>query len=211
MSTLYSLCFDSRTPKFFSIYENYIRNNCNLTGSVLTLQPVASTNFEMYFEVTVEEFSGSNICIGFVAGNHNCYQLPGEKAGIGVRSDGKLLDGSSGALGVEWAGCSSWGLPGDTIGLGINIISGDVYCTKNGNFSCFIFRHVFQDYFNEDEPLYPVVALSGKGCVSVNFGSAPFRFPAHERLQDLQKARREELNEVAFHNNSFNCNKCISS
>lgn len=67
---------------------------------------------------------------------------------MGYRSDGKLLDGSNGLLGTDWAGCSSWGIPGDTVGVGIDITTGEVYCTKNGSFLCSIFKHVFQDYFN---------------------------------------------------------------
>jgi hypothetical protein len=75
------------------------------------------------------------------------------------------------------------------IGMGINIVTGEVYSTKNGVFLCKIFKHVFEDYFNEDEPIYPVAAISGRGCVSINFGQHPFRYLFEQRCDDIKAAR----------------------
>lgn len=194
--SIYRLRYDHQTPKYISIYDKYVRNCSNHSGSVMTMEPVSTAALEMYFEVTVEEFSGTQICIGFAAGDHNCYQLPGDKAGIGFRSDGKLLDGS-GMLGMDWAGCEPWGTSGDTIGVGINIVSGEVFCTKNGTFLCKIFKNVFEDYFNETDPLYPVISISGKGCVSVNFGATPFRFSHQARITEHASSRRARLQSMS--------------
>lgn len=195
LHTLYTLRFDAGTPKYISVYNDHFRNSSAHTGAVLSSQPISSSSIEMYFEVTIEEFSGSQLCLGFATAEHDCFQLPGDKAGVGFRSDGKILDGN-GLIGADWAGCTPWGTIGDVIGLGINIVTGEVYCTKNGSFLCIIFKHVFQDYFNEDEPLYPVVAMSGKGCVTINFGNRPFRFQFEDRLKSLKDTREEQRRSV---------------
>lgn len=58
------------------------------------------------------------------------------------------MDGSNGSLGNDWAGCLPFGAVGDIVGVGINIISGEVYSTKNGVFQGPISKHIFQDYFD---------------------------------------------------------------
>ena len=75
------------------------------------------------------------------------FSPPGDKCGVALRNDGKVLNGN-GLSGSEFAGGESWGAPGDTVGLGVNIVSGEVYFTKNGKYLGVPLKNIFTDIFD---------------------------------------------------------------
>jgi hypothetical protein len=123
----------------------------------------------VYFEITVLN-KGVNgfISIGVVREGYPLDRHPGWHAtSYGYHGDDGRTFFSSGTG-------SPWGprfTEGDTVGLGINFESGEVFFTKNGQFLGVAFTRCPQ------KPFYPAVGMTSYGeSIRANFGDSPFLF-----------------------------------
>jgi hypothetical protein len=134
------------------------------------------TNF--YFEVFIEVES-SSIAIGFLsADQQEIYDghLGWQEKSIGYHSDnGGLFSGAR----DKKATCTfeTFG-KGDTIGAGINLASGDMFLTKNGQLleaSCFSLA---------SGSYLPSLTARAGAVIHGNFGSEPFKYMSEEKKQE---------------------------
>eukprot|EP00980_Cylindrotheca_fusiformis_P023975 scaffold11272_cov81-Cylindrotheca_fusiformis.AAC.4 len=119
------------------------------------------------------------IVIGLATEAFDCQSaLPGwNKTSFGYHSDdGGIYHGSGRAR--KRAG--GYG-PGDTVGMGVDYVTGKIFVTRNGKLVSFFFGWHTKSWKGEDlegTPLYPVVGIDSKDTVEVNYNGMekPFQF-----------------------------------
>eukprot|EP01122_Echinamoeba_exundans_P014863 TRINITY_DN6832_c0_g1_i1.p1 TRINITY_DN6832_c0_g1~~TRINITY_DN6832_c0_g1_i1.p1 ORF type:complete len:1146 (-),score=120.68 TRINITY_DN6832_c0_g1_i1:215-3652(-) len=160
------------------LVARYAQKDSFQPAIVLATRPFHPSGTE-YFEITVLK-KGVNgfISIGVVREGYPFDRHPGWYAtSYGYHGDDGRAFFSSGT------GCP-WGprfTEGDTVGLGINFASGEVFFTKNGQFLGVAFTRCPQKSF------YPAVGMTSYGEeIRANFGDSPFQFNFETPLYRIQ-------------------------
>ncbi len=106
-------------------------------------------------------------------------------------------------MGSDWGGSATWGAAGEIIGLGLNIKTGEIFCTKDGAYVGNVTKNIFDNHLNvrfplfiwsskngifqNDEPLFAAVSIGGCGCVLVNFGEVKYAYDISQKLLEAHE------------------------
>ncbi|RHW68570.1 Concanavalin A-like lectin [Trypanosoma brucei equiperdum] len=161
------------------------RSGCTLKGLGCRGTSVAPCEWSLgrksvsyFFEVQIVDLCpGANCCIGVGPAEYNVSRLPGWDGDSYAlhSSEGVLYEGNT--LGRP-VGCT-FGI-GDVVGCGWNTEARELYWTKNGRYVVAT-AHVLQ------QQLHPLIGISGRGLVKVNFGRDRFVF---DKLKVSRPPRR---------------------
>ncbi|KAH9577946.1 hypothetical protein LSM04_000370 [Trypanosoma melophagium] len=135
-------------------------------------------NFFYYFEVLIIDLGpGGSCCVGAGPSDYGVSRLPGCDAESYAlhTEEGMIYEGNSiGRLtGFTFS-------IGDVVGCGLNTKTREICWIKNGKDLVFTL-HVTQ------QKLYPLIGMSGKGLVKVNFGADRFMF---DKVPGFKSPRR---------------------
>jgi hypothetical protein len=154
---------------------SYIPSKIEEVGYVQAAEPFVKQDIYAYFEVTVLS-AGANgyISVGYTDLQYSMFAHPGwEPSSYAYHGDLGWAFHDTGS-GTNFAPKFT---TGDTVGVGLNFVTGEVFFTHNGRFVGVPYHAL-----NVDIPWYPTIGLQSPGeKVKVNFGESPFLYDFQAR------------------------------